>query len=135
MNKKYLTEVSFEDFVQNVGIEIVQSEFDDANYQLALAAKVKEETFKEAMKIVLLDGRWGVIEEDSSISLSEAKEIIEKAYKNFQPKKEEFEFFSSSVNSWQEDELGYLLPNACIRQRTIVEKIYEEYRQIYGSNP
>jgi len=49
MNKKYLTELSFEEFIQNVGSEIVQSEFDDANYQLALAAEVKEETFKEAM--------------------------------------------------------------------------------------
>ncbi len=127
MNKKYLAEVSFEEFVKNVDDETVQSEFDDANYQLALAAEVPEETFKKAMEIVLLDGRWGMKEEDSVLSLSEAREVVEKAYRRFQPKTEEFEFFSSDT--------GCLLPNACLRQRTVVEKIYEGYRQIYGGNP
>lgn len=135
MNKKYLAEVSFEEFVKNVDDETIQSEFDDANYQLALAAEVTEEIFKKAMEIVLLDGRWGMKEEDSVLSLSEAREVVEKAYRRFQPKTEEFEFFSSGVNFWEEDDTGCLLPNACLRQRTVVEKIYEGYRQIYGSNP
>lgn len=135
MNKKYLAEVSFDEFVKNTDDETVQSEFDDANYQLSLAAEVTEEVFKKAMEIVLLDGRWGVEEENSNISLSEAKEIVEKAYKRFQPKKEEFEFFSSNVNFWEEDEDGCLLPNACLRQRTVVNKIYEGYKQIYGNYP
>lgn len=135
MNKKYLAEISFDEFVKNMDDETVQSEFDDANYQLSLAAEVTEEVFKKAMEIVLLDGRWGVEEENSNISLSEAKEIVEKAYRKFQPKKEEFEFFSSNVNFWEEDEDGCLLPNACLRQRTVVDKIYEGYKQIYGNYP
>ena len=135
MNKKYLAEVSFDEFVKNVDDEIIQSEFDDANYQLALAAEVTEETFKKAMEIVLLDGRWGMKEEDSILSLSEAREVVEKAYRKFQPKTEEFEFFSPSVNFWEEDEMGCLLPNAILRQRTLVDKIYEGYKQIYGGVP
>lgn len=135
MNRKYLAEVSFNEFVKNVNDDIVQEEFDDANYQLSIAAEVSVEVFKKAMEIVLLDGRWGVEEENPELSLSKAKEIVEKAYKRFQPKKEEFEFFSPSVNFWEEDEVGCLLPNACLRQRTVVEKIYEGYKQIYGNYP
>ena len=136
MNKKYLAEVSFDEFVKNVDVEIIQSEFDDANYQLALAASVSEEQFKQAMEIVLFDGRFGFSpEEEETMSLEMARNIVEIAYKKFQPKREEFEFFSPSVNFWEEDEMGCLLPNAILRQRTLVDKIYEGYKQIYGGVP
>lgn len=136
MNRKLLAEVSFEEFVKQVGEDIVQSEYDDANYQLALAASVSEEQFKQAMEIVLFDGRFGFSpEEEETMSLEMARNIVETAYKKFQPKREEFEFFSPSVNFWEEDEMGCLLPNAILRQRTLVDKIYEGYKQIYGGVP
>ena len=87
MNKKYLAEVSFDEFVKNVDDEIIQSEFDDANYQLALAASVSEEQFKQAMEIVLFDGRFEFSpEEEETMSLEMARNIVETAYKKFQPK-------------------------------------------------
>ena len=82
---------------------------------VVLAGEVKTNTYLDVQKI--------------------AREVVEKAYRKFQPKTEEFEFFSPSVNFWEEDEMGCLLPNAILRQRTLVDKIYEGYKQIYGGVP